>query len=720
MALSMREEILSSRFRIAVSLAGAFAGLLALHLVLALRLPGPILYEDSLGYLAIARHLAGWGPRPLLSCPGFYHFGYSLLLAPLYPLLGSSWRVFRAALVLDSALASLQVIVLYALARGLFGLRRSLSGLAALAAALYPAWLLQSSFAWTESLFALAFSGYVLLAFQAVRRGKAGWLAAFAFAGAFLYTIHPRGIGIVAVTVLFLLAWGARGRFGRGATALSVLVVLGTVAATRQLNHVILTSLWAAPPSAGERVFLGRLLDPAVWTGVLPLRAAGQLWYLLAATLGVFALGTWELGRRAVRRPDGEEAAGTEAARVVLLAMAAVLAASITVMIPAQRSDHFLYGRYNEALLGPFLLAGIALLATGPRRSVLAGWAGTMAVCALLGAALTRLLPAAGLAQPPMVLNVLGVLVWNPPDYLGLLRSSLGAVVAAGVLALLALVSRRTAVLGLAAFFAVSAVAVEQRLLLPFCRYWRGIVTLQDTLRPLAPAAVAYERSGVPGVYGFNAYQFWLDRVRFRLFDAAAGEEPAEPLVIASRSWRLPGYRKMAAETVIDQALWVAPGPLQAELERRGLLVPEASSAPLPPESTRSRIERLDGSGRIVARPGEALRLRFLVRHAGRGAAWVPFALADSPWGSVRLAARWFRAAAALPVEPGGFRGELPRVLRPGESAEVEITVPARGGEGRPLDPGRYELEIGPVQEGIAWFVDTGDRPLRIAVEIRR
>jgi len=708
------------RSRTAAWLAATFAGLLALHLTLALRLPGPILYEDTMGYLAIARHLAGWGPRPLLSCPSFYHFGYSLLLAPLYPLLDSSWKVFRAALVLDSALASLQVVVLYALARGLFGLRRSLSWMAALAAALYPAWLLQSSFAWTESLFALVFSVYVLLAFQAVRRGTAGWLIAFAFAGAFLYTIHPRGLGIAAVTVLFLLVWGARRRFGRGATAAALLVALGTVAFTRQLNHALVTTLWAAPPSAAEGTFLGRLLDPAVWTGVLPLRAAGQLWYLLAATLGVFALGVWELGRRAARpQPEGEEAAGTEAARVTLLAMAAVFAASITVMIPALRSDHFLYGRYNEALLGPFLVAGIAMIATGSRRAVLPWWAGAMVVCALLGAALPRLLPAEGLAHPPMVLNVLGILVWNPPDYLGLLRSTLGAGVAAGALGLLALASRRAAVLGLALFFALSAVVVEQRLLFPFCRYWRGIVTLQDTLRPLAPAAVSYERSRIPGDFGINAYQFWLNDIRFRLFDAAAGEKPAEPLVIAPRAWGPPGYRKMAAETVLDQVLWVAPGPLQAELERRGLLVPEASTAPLAPEALRSRIERLDGSGEVTAHSGATLRLRFRLAHAGRGAAWVPIHLADSPWGSVRLGALWFRAGEAVPVDGGGFRGELPRVLRPGEAAEVEISVPARGVAGEPLAAGRYELEIGPVQEGVVWFAAAGDRPLRLAVTVR-
>ena len=55
------------------------------------------------------------------------------------------------------------------------------SACASASAALYPAWMLQSSFVWSESLFALLFSLWVLLAWQALRRG--GWAAAAIAAG---------------------------------------------------------------------------------------------------------------------------------------------------------------------------------------------------------------------------------------------------------------------------------------------------------------------------------------------------------------------------------------------------------------------------------------------------------------------------------------------------------------------------------------------------------
>lgn len=714
-------------------LAGAFLLLLVVHLVLAFHLPQPVLHEDTMGYLAVARALAGWEPAPVLNAPNdLYHFGYPLLLAPLYPLLGSTEQVFRGALVLDGFLASLQVVFLYLLGRGQLGLERGFALGAALAAALYPAWLVQSSFAWSESLFTAVFSFWVLLAWRSLRRDGGPWLPAFGLVGAFLYAVHPRGLGLVAVTLAALGLAALRGWTARRWALAALAVTVAAFAATRLLNASLLAQVWLARPGTREGDVLRRLLDPAVWAGALPARITGQIWYLLTATLGLSAIGALVLARQAVRTWPSRRAPSTSAAPEALDAQVRarvaglVLAAAATVLftsalvVPASPSGHWVYGRYDEAFLGPFLVAGLAGLGA-PRRTRLARLAGAAALLALLGFFLVRLFPVEIPATQPLPLNVLGILVWNPWMFFAVGRTTVLVLAASTLFALVALASRRAALVALAGFFAVSTALIAQRQLVPDGRYWRGLATLQDTIRPLAPASVSYERSSLATPFGFNAYQFWLDRTRFRLFDSAAGEVPLDPLVITSHAWAgagMPGYRKVAAETILDQVLWVAPGPLQAELERRGKLDPAASTAPLPPEALRSRIARLDGAGTLRAHPGEALPLRFLLTHTGRGASWVPITAADSPWGSVRLAARWFRAGAALPVEPGGFRGELPRILRPGEAAEAEITVPARGAGGEPLEPGRYELEIGLVQEGVVWFVDAGGRPLRLAVEI--
>lgn len=715
------------RRSVAPWLAGAFLLLLALHLALAFRIPGPILYEDTPGYLAIARALAGWEPPPVVNAPdGFYHAGYPLLLAPLYRLLGSTQRVFEAARVLDSILASLQLLVLYSLARGMFGMERGFALAASAAAALYPASMLQSSFVWSESLFALLFSLWVLLAWQALRRGGA-WVAAFAVAGALLYAVHPRGLGLVAVTLAFLGLWAIRGHTGRGWTAAGLAAAVALFAATRALQAWYFERLWLARPRSHEGAVLARLLDPEVWTGPLAARAAGQVWYLLAATLGLCGVGALFLLDRALSRATRpEDGARARVAALILLAGAAVLFTSATGMLPAERSDHLVYGRYNEALLGPFLLAGLTGLAgiAAARRVWLARLAASAGLLALLGAVLPRVLPADLLAKAPMPLNVLGILLWNPWATLDLGRTTGFALGALALFALPALFSRRAGVALLAVYFAGSAVLVAGKML-PWTRAVRAAVTLQDEIRPLSPVSLSYERAGL-STYGFNGYQLWLDRVPFRLFDASAGETPSDPLVIATRSWgaQAAGFRMVAAEPRgMDQALWVAPGRLQRDLERRGRLVPADPAAPLLPEACRSRIARLDGKGPVRMRSGADSFLTFRVEHAGQGAAWIPLGFLESPRGSVRLGAQWLQwlpSGEARPVADAfPLRGELPRRLLPGEAAEVELAVHADRAGGTPLPPGSYVLEVSLVQEGIQWFPWTGDAALRIPFELR-
>jgi hypothetical protein len=71
---------------------------------------------------------------------------------------------------------------------------------------------------------------------------------------------------------------------------------------------------------------------------------------------------------------------------------------------------------------------------------------------------------------------------------------------------------------------------------------------------------------------------------------------------------------------------------------------------------------------------------------------------------------KWFEAGKMLPIE--GERTILPRPLRFGESAPVEVRVVA------PPQRGQLTLIISLVQESVAWFMAKGGKPLRIPVEL--
>ncbi len=97
----------------------------------------------------------------------------------------------------------------------------------------------------------------------------------------------------------------------------------------------------------------------------------GQTWYLLATTLGIIAYGAVAL----VRSAAGARSASAPTrgdARVVLVVVGASVALSVVFMSDRWRSDQLVYGRYNDAVVTPVLVVGLAaLFAAIPYRRLL-------------------------------------------------------------------------------------------------------------------------------------------------------------------------------------------------------------------------------------------------------------------------------------------------------------------------------------------------------------
>lgn len=89
----------------------------------------------------------------------------------------------------------------------------------------------------------------------------------------------------------------------------------------------------------------------------------------------------------------------------------------------------------------------------------------------------------------------------------------------------------------------------------------------------------------------------------------------------------------------------------------------------------------------------------------------MPAGALESPWGAVRLGAQWVGSA---PISGYSPRGELPRVVRPGEAVELELTLEASPPGGSTPTPGNYVLEVALVQEGVRWFSQTVRIPVAI------
>jgi hypothetical protein len=695
-----------------------FVLLVALHLALAMPMRAPIIFGDETANLGIARFLASRPPYPLLAHPvqgwvPYYRFGYPLLLAPAWRLTSDPLTVYRAALVLNGFLLASLFPLLAAFARRTLALPRREAALTAFAASLYPSFLLQSNLTWSESLLIPAVS-CVVVAFQRLAENPGlGTACVFSLLTVSAYAVHERVLGLVPLALLVLVLLWRWGRLSGRAGLAAATVAIAAFAVIRAVDSHIFARLWAGSsrrPGIGD-IAAGLAAPEGLGNALLSL--TGQLWYLTVASSLLFPLGLWVLVRTARR---AEAPAQRLTARFILAAAGVLLATSSLFITWFPRADLAIYGRYVEAFLGLFLVAGLAGFHSVVRRHRLVA----LAMVFLPGLLAAILLAGHDASVFRRVYNEMTISGIMPTVLLlGGLRmlriSAVGAAAGAGVLVAGLVRPRAAAVLSAALFFA-GALWVHQRWLVPVQQAGFEARSLPVAVQALGVREVAYDLAAATHDE-FFAYQFRLGDARFVFFDERLSPPPRD-LVISNKLFgrRHPEARLVFPDKVIDQALWVMPGNLQDRLQRAGWLFPIDSGAPLPHAADCSRLAwtRAPEKPVLDLRPGGARWSVVRLTHCGTEAPWLPMSTREDPTGAVRLGIRWLRDGTVV----AEHRAELPHVLAPGMTVEMNIPIAARTPEGTPLPPGRYEVRIGLVQELVRWFPEDGDRSIRIEVEV--
>jgi hypothetical protein len=299
-----------------------------------------------------------------------------------------------------------------------------------------------------------------------------------------------------------------------------------------------------------------------------------------------------------------------------------------------------------------------------------------------------------------VALAILALAAWQPTVVLAPL------LVAAGL---------ASATTSAASMVADSRSRADQRVVL------RALALVDRTAGP--QACIAYDVS-IGQEWTLANDQTFLPTTRFKPLDSRARQPACSELLVTPRldlASSYPGARLMAAENYAPTYLWVLPGPLLDRLSSAGLLLPAGFPTPLPISSFVSRLE-IVGVRPVTLRSGGSLVVDLAVTNAGRGAPWPSQRGFTAGHGWVSLAVALSRAGSpAAPVSSllgASHREQLVRELWPGETTAEQVRVTATDAHGRALPPGRYEVTIGLVQEGEAYFADHGDPPLRLAVQV--
>jgi hypothetical protein len=435
----------------------------------------PLVNPDESAYLIAARVLAG-GPATDFSYSTLYQGGYPLLITPVYWFASNAVTVYHAVLVINAAISATLMPLAYVAGRRL-GLVRPAAYAVAAVTALLPAGLFYAEYAMTDAIYPVLVLAWLLtvhnwLTARSVRGQYAAAVGSSLLAG-YAYAVHSRGTVIVLsyVAVGVLVAW--RRLAPRRTAAAAALVLIASVGAGWLLDRYLSSAMY---PEGTRNLSAQMALTLHSVHGAINSfeMAAGQMWRLVLDSWGLAGIG-FIAALAVIARPrfraDLRIMAGLSVAVTVITAVTAPAA------LPADQSATWASGRYLDAMITTFFVAGAVVLLRARPRFILtcaAGAAGLTLLAALIvsvyaGSSLpTHSFPTGFNFGEPAVLtqNWTSASVWLATAVaLGLLGVWVLIALAArsgNAVVLRARVSRALRTLGAAGLAAVSLVAVTQ------------------------------------------------------------------------------------------------------------------------------------------------------------------------------------------------------------------------------------------------------------------
>jgi hypothetical protein len=361
---------------------------------------------DEPRQLAIARFVGGRLARWNMLDHSTSRPGYGTLLAPITWFTQDPVTGFRIALGVNAVLGGCSCVLLYVLARRLTQLSPVGCAASALVVSVSPAVLFTTDWVWAESLVSVTYLAAMvaLLRFHdSPTLGRGLGLVTFAVAG---FVTHSRllPVAVVAFAVIAVEAYQARISRGR---AIVLIASLGAMLyAVSWYSSFVTSHVWDDPHDTNS---LGGVLSRLTRVGPILTSIVGQTWYQLVTTAGVAGFGAIATIRSAAH-PGTTNRPSTHDARLVVAAVGALVALSMVFMADRWRPDQLVYGRYNDAVLGPIVLIGIGWLVTTSRVSEIARASRSLVIAVVGSGALLYILRAdelrAGAGVRSMILGL--------------------------------------------------------------------------------------------------------------------------------------------------------------------------------------------------------------------------------------------------------------------------------------------------------------------------
>ncbi len=341
-----------------------------------LQFSGPVYLADETGYLTKAAALAGH----VTDTASSYHFGYSLFLAPAFYVLSPS-NVWAGVMFMNALAWGASLFLLFRLIKNLFPSTAPYKVvLACAASAIYPSWIITSSYAFSSSLFVLIL--IVVLNLFVIKRPHNSRVS-FLLGGSlgFLYWVHPLAIALYPGIFLVLLYRSYLRHTYRPLIVLfgtlAVMIIVYKFALHPLLNNIMTPDgyeVWNHydDVAGGNISAFEYARSEKFWLAFFSM-VLGQVSQIIIATFGIALFPVLELVRKLYKIKGSilvkaKMLIEDQMLIIVFLLWTAVVCASIMGSLTflmywglngELQYHHWIYGRYTELYIWPLLVFGL-------------------------------------------------------------------------------------------------------------------------------------------------------------------------------------------------------------------------------------------------------------------------------------------------------------------------------------------------------------------------
>lgn len=335
-----------------------------------------IMSPDEFGYMATAAFLKGFDWTSVASEVPYYSYGYGLfLLAPIFFLVKSPIHIYQVAILVNGALLVGSFWILRALAKELF---REWSwkqrDLICFVIMLYPSYIVYSHVVLAETFLTFLFLLNIWLGYLALKRNKWGLYLVWAVESAMLFSVHERSLGILLSIGVIMLLQFVKEKKRRINILVYAVVLVCLLVGHYSFKDYYQEALYSNNSAMQVNDVSSRIESMAQMSfadGLLKTvqSFAGKWLYLMAGTGFVIWWGVLGLFKKfflTLKSYFAEKFTFHDVRSVweCLLLMEFVATFMICVLsnLTLVRLDNLIYGRYNEWILGIFLLYSVYYL----------------------------------------------------------------------------------------------------------------------------------------------------------------------------------------------------------------------------------------------------------------------------------------------------------------------------------------------------------------------